>query len=184
MTSKLVKNKKAGVFIDGSNMLWGSKNSGIKLDWFKVKEYLKENYNVSFFNYYACEDNNPTIGYEESALRQKKFLNKLEGMGYSVIRKELKHLSCGDTKCDMDVELVMDIRNFEDDIDCIIIFAGDSDYLAMVQYYWNKGKHIRIFSFEEGLSWELKVFSIEKPRCSYKLLNEIRDKIEREELST
>jgi uncharacterized LabA/DUF88 family protein len=79
----------------------------------------------------------------------------------------------------MDIEIVMDLRNYEDDIDCIILFSGDSDYLKAVEYYWLKGKFIRFFSFEELLSWELKTFAINNPRCNYKLINEIREKIER-----
>jgi uncharacterized LabA/DUF88 family protein len=183
MVNSKVKKIKAGIFIDGSNMLWGSKNSGIRLDWEKVMKYIKTNYSPVVFNYYACEDNNPKPEYKDKSLGQKKFYKKLEGIGYSVIRKELKHLACGKTKCDMDVELAMDLRNYEDDIDCIIIFAGDSDYMPVVDYYWNHGKYIRIFSFEESLSWELKTFAINKPRCSYKKINEIRSELERE-LST
>lgn len=181
MTSDLVKKQKTGVFIDGSNMLWGSKESGIKIDWQKMKDFLEESFSPIVFNYYACEDNNPsTDKYLERTKSHKKFLNKLEGIGYKVIRKDLKHLQCGKTKCDMDVELTMDIRNYEKDINCIILFTGDSDYLSAVEYYWNSGMYIRIFSFEELLSWELKTFAIKNPRCSYKTINSIKDKISRD----
>jgi len=181
MVSSKVKKLKAGVFIDGSNMLWGSKISGIKVDFLKLKKHLKKQFSPVVFNYYACEDNNPkNKKYQIQAENQKKFYRKLEGFGYKVERKELKHLACGDTKCDMDVELTMDLRNYENDLDCIILFSGDSDYFKVVQYYWTIGKYIRIFSFEELLSWELKTFAINNPRCNYKLIDEIKSEIERE----
>lgn len=183
MVKENMKNLRVGVFIDGSNMLWSSIHSGINIDWQKMKTYLKNKYAPTVFNFYACEDNNPKPQYAAKALKQKKFYNKLEGMGYKMIRKELKHLVCGDTKCDMDIELIMDIRNYEDDIDVIILFTGDSDYLSAIQYYHSKGKYIRIFSFRESISWELKTFAITNPRCSYKLINELPD-VQRPKLST
>jgi len=180
MTSNKMKKVKTGVFFDGSNMLWGSKESGIKIDFNKLKKYIKKHYSPTIFNYYACEDNNPTTErYKIQSEKQKKFYRKLEGMGYKVIRKDLKHFGDGQTKCDMDVEITMDIRNYENDIDCIILFSGDSDFIKVVEHYFDAGKHIRIFSFKELISWELKTFAINNPRCSYRLLNEIRDQIER-----
>lgn len=184
MPSEKIKTLRTGVFIDGSNMLWGSKASGIKVDWQKMKNYLKSKYSPVVLNYYACEDNNPKPEYLIQSSNQKKFYHKLEGMGYKVIRKQLKHLVCGDTKCDMDIELTMDIRKYENDLDCIIIFTGDSDYLPAIEYYWNEGKYIRIFSFEELLAWELKTFCINNPRCNFKKINEIKTEIERDTLST
>lgn len=176
---------RVGVFIDGSNTFWGSKHSGIRLDFQKIRDYLDKYYQPVFFNYYGCEDNSPsTPEYALQSNKQKKFHKKLEGIGYNVKRKTLKHLGCGDTKCDMDVELSMDIRNYESDIDCIVLFSGDSDYLNVVEYYWNTGKYIRIIAFAESLSWELKTFAINHPRCSYKVINEIVDQVSRENIPT
>lgn len=181
MPNDRVKKLRTGVFIDGSNMLWGSKNSGIKVDFNKLKKYLKKHFSPSVFNYYACEDNDPrSEKHKIQSERQKDFYKKLEGWGYKVIRKELKHLACGNTKCDMDVEITLDLRNYEDDIDCIVIFSGDSDFIPVVEYYWKNGKSIRIFAFRESLSWELKTFAINNPRCSYKIINEIKDEVDRE----
>jgi uncharacterized LabA/DUF88 family protein len=180
MTSPKMKNLRVGVFIDGSNIFWGSKKSGIKIDFEKLKEYLNKYFSPIMFNYYGCEDNKPNgEKYVKSAKEQKKFHQNLESFGYKVIRKDLKHMACGVVKCDMDIELTMDLRKHEDDIDCIILLTGDSDYLSVIEYYWKSGKYIRIFSFKELLSWELKAFTINHSRCNYKLINEIKGKIER-----
>ncbi len=174
------KSLRTGVFIDGSNLFWGSRRSGIEIDFEKLREYLKVRFDPVVFNYYACEDNDPRDPVAlKRAYKRKKFLNFLEGIGYRVIRKGLKHLVGGVTKCDMDIELTMDMRNYEDDLDCIILFTGDSDFLSVVQYYWAKGKIIRIFSFGTGLSWELKTFALTHPGASYITIESIRDEVER-----
>ena len=175
MASSNVKKVKAGVFIDGSNMFWGSRESQIKIDWLKMKQHLEKHYKPQVFNYFGCEDTNPSEQYKEAAERQQKYYNKLAGMGYDIKRKSLKKYGCGDTKCDMDLELVMDLRKYEDDLDCFIIFTGDSDFLPVVEKYWEEGKFIRIYSFEELLSWELKTFAINNPRCNYRIINDLEE---------
>ncbi|MEX2405685.1 MAG: NYN domain-containing protein [Candidatus Paceibacterota bacterium] len=179
MVSSQVQNARSGVFIDASNIFWGAREADFRIDFTKLKEYLDARFSPTFLNYYCCEDENPsTPEFARRAEGQKDFHNLLEGIGYSVIRKPLKHIKGGGTKCDVDVDIAVDLRNYEDDIDCIILFSGDSDYLPMVEYYWKAGKFIRIFSYEELLSWELKTFGIKHPRCNYKILNEIRSEIE------
>ena len=184
MTSDRIKEIRVGVFIDGSNMLWGSRASGIRIDWEKMKTYLKTRFNLVMLNYYAGEDDTPKPEHIQRSLNQKKFHKKLEKIGYYVIRKPLKHMASGTTKCDMDIEITMDIRTHENNIDCIILFSGDSDYLPVVDYYWKKGKYIRIFAFKESLSWELKTFCLNKPRCNFNQIHEIRKEIERIEEGT
>ena len=41
-----------------------------------------------------------------------------------------------------------------------------------------KGKHVRIYSFKNKLSWELKDFSIKNPGCNYKIIDELKGSIE------
>ncbi|KKW15515.1 MAG: hypothetical protein UY54_C0008G0006 [Parcubacteria group bacterium GW2011_GWA2_50_10b] len=187
MTSKKVKEVRTGVFIDGSNLLWAmirKDDKGDKINYDicfeKLKEFLKKNYSPVFYNYYVCEDNVATSEpYLSRSIKQKNFLKRLEGYGYSVKRKDLKVLKSGGAKCDTDVEIVLDLHKYKDDIDNIILFSGDSDFRGAVETFFNMGKHIRIYSFKSSLSWELKEFAIKNPRCNYKLLDELKDKLER-----
>ncbi len=188
MTSQRVKAIRTGVFIDGSNILWAMKakdeKTGEKLNYNicfeKLKKFLRKNYSPVFYNYYACEDNvSKNEPFLERSIKQKKFFNKLEGFGYNVKRKDLKILQCGDTKCDTDMEIGMDLYKHVNDIDNIILFSGDSDFKVAVETFHSMGKHIRIYSFKSSLSYELKEFAIKNPRCNYKLLDDLRDKIER-----
>jgi len=186
MTSNKVKSVRTGVFIDGSNLFWAvnmrDRNTREKLHFQicfeKLKEYLKGRYSPVFYNYYACEDNNPKNEiYKKRAVGQKKFHDKLDGLGYNVLRKDLKYVG-KTTKGDTDVEITMDMNKLVNDYDNIILFSGDSDFLPAITYFHSIGKHIRIYSFEKTLAWELKEFAIKNPRCNYKLLNELRLELE------
>lgn len=179
MTSAKVQTVRTGVFIDGSNLFHGARSTRLFIDYEKLKSYLNAHYKTSFFNFYGCEDTQPSSDvFRAKAVSQQKFHQRLTGLGYDVKLKPLKYLIDGSTKGDMDVNIATDLRNYENDVECLIFFTGDSDFLPLVEQYWNMGKFIRIFSYESFLSWELKTFAIQKPRCSYKLIEDIRQEIE------
>jgi uncharacterized LabA/DUF88 family protein len=187
MTNEKAKKLRAGVFIDGSNLFWAmnKKNSNgesvnYKISFGKLKDYLKKRFSPVFYQYYACEDDKPSSysDYEVRAQGQKKFHQKLEGLGYTVIRKSLKHLNCGSTKCDMDVEIAMAMHKYIDDYDLIILISGDSDFHTAIETFHGMGKSVRIFSFSTNLSWELREFAIKNPRSSFKLFDDLKSEIE------
>jgi|GEM_PF-596170 len=190
MTSNKIQSVRSGVFIDGSNLFWAVNiledvgKEKWAIDFSKLKRYLKDNYSPIFFKFYNCVDEHPTNElFRSRALGTEKFHNKLKGLGYDFVPKPLKYLhdkKTGEisTKGDMDVSISIDIKNSLNDMDNIILFSGDSDFLPVVEDAHTRGKHIRIFSFEHTLAWELKEFSIKNTRCNYKLLDELRDKIE------
>ncbi len=186
MSANDIKTLRAGIFIDGSNLLWSMKSKGSKgekvnydICFEKLMGFLRETYSIVFCNYYVCEDKKAVSEpYLTKARSQGKFFNKLEAFGYDVIRKELKHIGRV-TKCDTDVEIVMDMHKREEDVDLIILFSGDSDFLSALQFFHLKGKHVHIYSFANFLSWELKRFASGNFNCVYTFLEEIRGKIER-----
>ncbi len=170
---------RSGVFMDGSNIFWSEKEPSCwPISFRKFKKYLKNRYSPVFYNYYGCENLKPsTIEFRRKADGQLKFYNILEGLGYNVITKALKHLR-DRTKCDMDVEISIDVKNSLKDVDKIILVSGDSDFLRLVSDCHSAGKHIQIYSFEKTLAWELKVFAIKNLRCSYTLLDSLKSEIE------
>src|SRR3989344_126896 len=187
MTSNKIKSVRTGVFIDGSNLFWAmnmkDENTGNKLHYYisfeKLRDFLKEKYSPVFYNYYGVEDKAPKKEpYITRALGTKKFHNKIAGMGYNVHRKDLKYIGRDITKGDTDMEIGVDMNRLINDYDNIVLFSGDYDFLSPVTYYHSLGKYIRIYSFEETLSWELKEFAIKNPRCNYKLLDELRSELE------
>ncbi|MGC1176971.1 MAG: NYN domain-containing protein [Candidatus Saccharimonadales bacterium] len=180
------KKLRCGVFIDGSNVLWGSLNMKKDDRWFvdyaKLKDYLKDRYKPQFYKFYGAIDTKPkTDVFVRRAAGQAKMYAKLEGMGYDVITKPLKYIRQSDgtfkTKGDMDIELTMGIMAALDDLDTIVLLSGDCDYHTPVKSFHAQGKYIRILSFDNLLSWELRTFAMNNTRCSFKILDELKEEI-------
>lgn len=180
------KTLRCGVFIDGSNVLWGSLNMPAEARWFidyaKFKSYLKEQYKPQFYKFYGAVDSEPKNEvFEKRARLQARMYAKLEGMGYDVITKPLKYIKQADgtykTKGDMDIELTMDIMGALNDLDCIVLVSGDCDYHTPVKSFHAQGKYIRILSFNDLLSWELRTFAINNVRCSFKTLDSLKEQV-------
>jgi len=177
------KNLKTGVFIDGANLFWAcKKDKNWPIDFKKLKEYLKKYYSPIIYNYYGCEDKNPsTQDFKKKADGQLKFYNKLEGLGYKIIKKPLKYIKENNkfhTKCDMDVDIAIDMKNSLKDLERIILFTGDSDFLKAVSDCRIFSKSIKIYSFKNTLAWELKLFAIKNTRCSFKYLDDLKSELE------
>src|SRR3989344_4960396 len=85
------------------------------------------------------------------------FLNK--GLGFAVIKKELKRISvlnehgeAIEEKGNMDVEITIDVLHHFKKYDTAVFFTGDSDFLALVTYLKNHGKKVFIFSSKNNIS--------------------------------
>ena len=117
------------------------------------------------------------------AERAQVFHAKLSTYGYEVILKPLKYIKDRKTgkittKGDTDVSISIDMKNSLSEAENIILISGDSDFLPVVQDAHAASKHIRIYSFEHTLAWELKYFAIKNTRCNYKLLDELKNELE------
>lgn len=190
MTSTKVQQARSGVFIDGANLFWAQRKLEEQgeerwaIDFQKLRTYLKQKYSPVFYKFYDCVDQAPTnTTFRTRAIGSGKFHKKMSGFGYDVILKPLKYIrdrktGIVTTKGDMDVAISVDVKNSLNDMDNVILFSGDSDFLPIVQDAHAQGKHIRIYSFEHTLAWELKDFSIKNARCNYKILDELKDELE------
>jgi len=152
------------VFIDASNLWQAQKAKGRFLDYEKTTNYIKEKFNgtsIKVFYYTAY----PAEGTRNYSLDGKHkfftFLNK--GLGFAVIKKELKRISIVDEhgesieeKGNMDVEITIDSLHHLEKYDTAIFFTGDSDFLALVSYLRNHKKKVFIFSSRNNISQELR----------------------------
>lgn len=175
--------KRVGVFIDGSNVFWGCKREGWKIDYDGLKRHLDEKYAPALLRYYGVIDVAPRIHKTDiKPGAQMKFYTLLESMGYEVVLKPLKYIEEGGgiykTKGDMDIELSMDIFGTYQDLDHIVLVSGDSDYLAVLEYLYKNEKTVTVYSCKKNLSWELSKFCKTKPGCDLVLFDQIKDKIE------
>ncbi len=112
--------------------------------------------------YYAAY---PAEGTREYDLKTKHdfftFLKK--GLNFTVRKKPLKrikiHTEIGDgikEKGDMDVEITIDAVRNMNNFDTMVLFSGDSDFLALIRSVRNAGKKAYIFSSMNNISMELK----------------------------
>ena len=152
------------IFIDASNV-WNAVKSVKKfIEYPKLKIYFKEKFNsdrIEVFYYDAY----PKAGTRDYDLDGKhRFYTYLKkGLGFTVRKKELKRISVieGNTesiieKGNMDVELTIDALHNINKYNIAILFSGDADFLALLNYLKNRGKKVFIFSTEGNISHELK----------------------------
>ncbi len=183
MVSNRMKKIKSGVFIDYSNIFW-AENSYYDwtIDYYKLKNYLKKHYSPLFYNLYCAKDLAPsTTEFERKAKGAERFFNRLSGFGYNIIEEPLKYIIGKDrilTKGDRDSAIITDIQGYLKDIDGIILFSGDDDFLKIIEYCYNCGKHIRIYSYDKTLSYKVRLFAFSQPRCNFTLIDELKPKIQ------
>ena len=152
------------VFIDASNV-WNAVKSVKKfIEYGKLKDYFRNNFDavsVEIFYYDAY----PKEGTRDYDLEGKhKFYTYLKkGLGFTVRKKELKRISVisesGESiieKGNMDVEITIDALHHIGKYDIAVLFSGDADFLALVNYLKSRGKKIYIFSSRDNISHELK----------------------------
>ena len=152
------------VFIDASNLWEALKAKGKFLDFEKATRHIKEKFNGTTIKafYHTAYPAEGTRSYSlDGKHRFFTFLKK--GLGFAVIKKELKRISIvnenGESieeKGNMDVEITIDALHHFKKYDIAVFFTGDSDFLALVTYLKNHGKKVFIFSSENNISQELR----------------------------
>ena len=151
-------------FIDSSNLWQAQKSKGKFLDYAKIADCIKSKFkgtSVKIFYYTAY----PAEGTRNYSLDGKhKFYTFLKkGLGFEVRKKELKRISIigeeGESvqeKGNMDVEMTIDALHHLEKYQTVVLFTGDSDFLALVTYLRSHGKKVYIFSSKNNISQELR----------------------------
>jgi len=152
------------VFIDASNLWQAQKVKGRFLDYEKTIKHIKEKFNGATIKvfYYTAYPAEGTRNYNLDA-KHKFFTFLKKGLGFVVIKKELKRISIVDEhgesieeKGNMDVEMTIDSLHYLEKYDTAVLFTGDSDFLALVTYLRNHRKKVFIFSSRNNISQELR----------------------------
>lgn len=113
--------------------------------------------------YYSAYPANGTRNYDLDG-RHKFFTFLKKGLNFKVIKKQLKRIKIeneiGEEKIkekgDMDVEISIDVMNSINNYDTVVLFSGDSDFLALISYLKNHNKKVYIFSSKNNISTELR----------------------------
>lgn len=164
--------KKVAVFLDGANCFYTQKKLGWKIDAEKLLTYCGNFGEIVEASYYTgvCGDNN-----------QKKYLDKLAYLGYSLVTKPVKTMydqMTGQTtqKANMDIEIVLDMFSMVDRYDMAILISGDGDFERALQQLKSKGKEAKVISTRGCVASEL-VYAV---GVNYIDLVDIRNDIERD----
>jgi len=162
---KIEGHKTVYVFVDASNIWAAQKSNGKLLDYKKIQKKLKEIFNPKKLEifYYSAYPADGTRNYDLDG-RHKFFTFLKKGLGFKVIKKQLKRIRTENEigeegikeKGDMDVEISIDIMSNINNYDTVVLFSGDSDFLALVSYLKNHNKKVYIFSSKNNISTELR----------------------------
>jgi len=170
---------RAKVHVDGANMFYTQRKLGWTIDWEKVKTVISQEFDALEFRYYT--------GLKKGDRKMPKYLRYLDKIGFTTITKPLKKIAIdkghpawklhGYTyiyKANLDVEMTADILLERAELDCVILFSGDSDFADLAHRLTGLGRSLVVFSSRKTLSWELKLACQE-----YRYLEDFRDAFER-----
>lgn len=145
--------ERIALFIDGANVYAAAKRLGWNFDHRKILEHfggLGKLYNAFYYTAvpYPMDD------------KQKRFIDALTYMGYTVRTKPLRELTdeAGEThrRANLDIELVTDLLATSDLFDTAILLTGDGDFERPVEVLRYKGKRVVVASIPEMTSYELR----------------------------
>lgn len=159
------------MFVDGTNMFYAQRKLGFHIDYKKLYSYFSRGNPVYNAFYYTGRDVPP----DQTTIA---FLDALTYMGYTLRTKDIKTITDEDTgetvrKCDLDVEIVIDMFNCVDLYDIAVLCSGDGDFTRAVEMLRSNGKEIWACSCKGMAATEL-VNAVDKFFWLEKMEKEIR----------
>mgnify|MGYP001573602997 FL=1 len=151
--------KKLGIFVDDANMFYAKRKAGVRIDYASLKSQLERHFDVQFVNYHMVMPAKWDTSYTPSVLYKSELPSFI-----SMHEKPMKYIKIKNPdgtyskkrKGDIDMELAIDVLHNLDNLDAVLVFAGDSDYVALRREVAGRGKKIAFASFSETIAWELR----------------------------
>ena len=139
-------------FIDASNIIYGTRDEGWKVDFKKLFKYLKERYDCRVIYYFA--------GLDSKNIKQQNFYKLLSKIGYNLITKPVKLFTEPDgqvtrkANCDVDLTFyaMRDLPRFNK----MILLSGDGDFEILLKYMVEIGKKVLILANSKRTAHEIK----------------------------
>lgn len=155
---KPVKKRQTYVFIDASNIIYGCRRAGWKVDYQKLFKWLKEKYQARRVFYYAGE--------EKGNVKQAEFLKVIESFGYELKVKPVKLFvkkTGGVTKkANCDVDLTFDAMRYLGSYSRGIFLTGDGDFTVLLEWLKKRGKGVVIIAHPSSTARDLRQLVGEK----------------------
>mgnify|MGYP001160712600 FL=1 len=152
-------------YIDGNNLYRGIESLGWKIDYKRLRVWLKDKYNI-----------NKAYIFIGLVPKYKDLYTFLQEAGFTLIFKETVYDGNGKIKgnCDADLVLRCLIDFYEDNINSVEIITSDGDYAGLIKFLKEKNKLRAVLSpsLEKKCSILIKRLN---PVIVY--LNNIKEKI-------
>jgi len=88
---------------------------------------------------------------------EKTFFEALNKAGFEIKSKDLQIFPGGMKKGDWDVGIAIDAVKLSEQMDSIVLVAGDGDFIPLIEYLkWNKGIQTEVMAFDKSTSGKLK----------------------------
>ena len=133
---------KTYAFIDASNIIYGTRDEGWKVDFKKLFKYLTERYKCKKIYYFAGED--------KDNKKQLNFYKKLSIFGYELVLKPVKIYRQDNgiftRKANCDVDLTFYAMRDKDLFSRVIFMTGDGDFEVLFRYFIKQKKQIIVIA--------------------------------------
>ena len=165
---------RVALFIDGANMDGGARQAGYFIDYDRARRFC-----VDVGSYYAGFYYVPDFTAQDPL--QQRFMDFLAHAGFIIRRKPAKTVRDEETgerlvKCNLDVEIVLDMLNTLENYDVAFLFSGDSDFERAIDLLRSRGKRVYVVASSRALSRELS-YAADKPIF---LLEDLQDALARD----
>lgn len=143
---------KTYTFIDASNIIYGTRDEGWRVDFKKLYKYLKERYECDKIYYFAGED--------QKNIPQQKFYRLLTKIGYDLILKPVKLYKQEDgrviKKANCDVDLTFYTMRDKNLFKRGIFLTGDGDFEVLFKYFLLQKKKIIVIANGKRTAKEIR----------------------------
>lgn len=141
--------RRVGVFVDVQNLYHSAKHivHG-RVNYHALLPYIVGNRQLIRAMAYATKS---------EAAGEDAFLDALTHAGFELRLKDLQIFPDGSKKSDWDVGLAVDAIRMAQDLDVVVLVAGDGDYVPLVEYLQlGNGKLVEVVAFRRSASMKLQ----------------------------
>lgn len=139
-------------FIDASNIIYGTRDEGWKVDFKKLYKYLTERFECKKIYYFGGQE----VGDE----KQEKFYKKLASFGFDLVLKPVKIFKQAGgkpvRKANCDVDLTFYAMRDRDLFARVIFLSGDGDFEILLRYFVEEKKEVLVFANSKRTAREIK----------------------------
>ncbi len=136
------KGERVALFVDGINLWYAQQKLNYRIDYVKLRNYWVRNGNRQIYNAFFY-----TGHHAQPEEEKQQFLDMLVSNGYTLRTKTVKTmydpvLKKDVYKCNLDVEIVLDMVTTAELYDIAVLISGDGDFERAVEVLRVKGKQV------------------------------------------